>query len=40
MGYLSNLTPWDIRDVDTSFHKLVRPFIGPDDDMVYRQWKG
>ena len=39
MDYLRDLTPWSIRDKDTSFHRLVRPFIGPTDDEVYREWK-
>ncbi|BEI86792.1 hypothetical protein CcaverHIS002_0701380 [Cutaneotrichosporon cavernicola] len=35
MGYLSNLNPRDIRTKSTSFHRLVRPAVGPTDEEVY-----
>jgi len=40
MGYLGKLSPERIREEDNSFNRLVRPFIGPDDDEVYRRWRG
>ncbi|WVR07584.1 hypothetical protein IAU60_004626 [Kwoniella sp. DSM 27419] len=40
MGYLSKLSPESIRENHNSFNKMVRPFIGPTDDEVYRRWKG
>ncbi|TXT08601.1 hypothetical protein VHUM_02729 [Vanrija humicola] len=39
MKYLKKLSPEAIRNEDNSFYRLVRPFIGPDDDRVYREWK-
>ncbi|WVQ74931.1 hypothetical protein IAR50_004539 [Cryptococcus sp. DSM 104548] len=40
MGYLSKLSPKSIRENDNSFNKMVRPFIGLEDDETYRRWKG
>ncbi|CAD6581388.1 MAG: hypothetical protein TREMPRED_002999 [Tremellales sp. Tagirdzhanova-0007] len=40
MRYLADLSPRSIRDEDSSFHRLVRPFLGPDDDEIWREWKG
>ncbi|CAK9782572.1 hypothetical protein CC85DRAFT_284055 [Cutaneotrichosporon oleaginosum] len=37
MKYLTALNPRDIRTKSTSFHRLVRPFVGPTDDEVYSQ---
>jgi hypothetical protein len=39
MHHLSKLSPSSIRDVDTSFNRMVRPFVGEDDDEVYRLWR-
>lgn len=39
MKYLSALNPHDIRHKDTSFHRLVRPFVGPTDEAVFRTIK-
>ena len=39
MRYLGNLSPKSIREEDNSFNRLVRPFIGPKDDEVWREWK-
>ncbi|WWD02590.1 hypothetical protein V865_000630 [Kwoniella europaea PYCC6329] len=40
MGYLSKLSPRSIRENDNSFNRMVRKFIGPEDDEVYKRWKG
>lgn len=40
MQHLSKLSPTRIKSIDTSFHRLVRPFVGEDDERVYREWKG
>ncbi|WVQ81807.1 hypothetical protein IAT38_003934 [Cryptococcus sp. DSM 104549] len=40
MGYLSKLSPQSIRDNDNSFNRMVRAFVGPEDDATYRRWKG
>ncbi|KAJ9113659.1 hypothetical protein QFC22_005968 [Naganishia vaughanmartiniae] len=40
MKYLSNLSPEKIRTVESSFNKMVRPYIGPNDDVIFRKWKG
>lgn len=37
MKYLTALNPRDINRHDTSFHRLVRPFVGPTDEEVYRK---
>ncbi|ORY35552.1 hypothetical protein BCR39DRAFT_510716 [Naematelia encephala] len=39
MKYLGNLNPKSIREENNSFNRLVRPFIGPNDDEVYDAWK-
>ena len=31
MQFLLKLNPNDITNVDTSFHRLVRPFVSPED---------
>ncbi|KAJ9090946.1 hypothetical protein QFC20_007776 [Naganishia adeliensis] len=35
MGYLGGLSPEKIRSVDSSFNRMVRPYIGVDDDRIY-----
>ncbi|WWD19073.1 hypothetical protein CI109_103531 [Kwoniella shandongensis] len=40
MKYLENLSPKSIRENENSFNKMVRPFIGSEDDATYRRWKG
>ncbi|WWC90703.1 uncharacterized protein L201_005640 [Kwoniella dendrophila CBS 6074] len=40
MGYLHKLSPHSIRKNDNSFNRMVRKFIGPEDDAVYKRWKG
>ena len=40
MKYLENLSPKKIREEDTSFNRLVRPFIGARDDEIYKRWRG
>ncbi|WWC63305.1 uncharacterized protein I303_105905 [Kwoniella dejecticola CBS 10117] len=40
MGYLSKLSPKSIRENDNSFNRMVRKFVSPEDDEVYRKWKG
>ncbi|WVF72813.1 hypothetical protein IAT40_007631 [Kwoniella sp. CBS 6097] len=40
MGYLSKLSPKSIRENGNSFNKMVRAFIGPNDEEIYRKWKG
>lgn len=35
MKFLSALNPRDIMRHDTSFHRLVRPFVGPTDEEVF-----
>ncbi|KAL7421236.1 hypothetical protein Q5752_004121 [Cryptotrichosporon argae] len=37
MHYLAELSPTAIFATDTSFHRLVRPFVGPDDERVFRE---
>lgn len=37
MKYLTALNPRDIRAKSTSFHRLVRPFVGPTDEEVYNK---
>lgn len=33
------MTPYDIMEKDTSFYKLVRPFLGPRALDIYRKQK-
>ncbi|KAK8854781.1 hypothetical protein IAR55_003520 [Kwoniella newhampshirensis] len=40
MKYLENLSPKSLRDNENSFNRMVRTFIGPEDEMTYRKWKG
>jgi hypothetical protein len=35
MKHLTALNPHDIRTKSTSFHRLVRPFVGPTDEEVF-----
>jgi hypothetical protein len=39
MRYLGNLSPKIIREEKNSFNRLVRPFIGPEDVEIWREWK-
>ncbi|WVN85915.1 uncharacterized protein L203_101068 [Cryptococcus depauperatus CBS 7841] len=40
MGYLGTLSPKKIKNEENSFNRMVRAFIGPDDEETYRKWKG
>ncbi|WRT68407.1 uncharacterized protein IL334_005383 [Kwoniella shivajii] len=40
MGYLSKLSPKSIRENDNSFNRMVKKFIGPEDDEVFKRWRG
>ncbi|KAJ9104045.1 hypothetical protein QFC19_004179 [Naganishia cerealis] len=40
MKYLGDLSPDKIRTVNSSFNKMVRPYIGSNDDAIFRKWKG
>ncbi|KAI5449138.1 hypothetical protein NCC49_005276 [Naganishia albida] len=39
MNYLSELSPYKIRTVESSFNRMVRPYIGPNDDTIYQAWR-
>ena len=37
MDHLAKVSPKSIREVDTSFNRLARPYVTPEDDEVYRK---